>query len=95
MHKSALNTGALFFLVYLAHQDDLTIVDIGSQDVNGSLKNVSPPQHRYIGVDFSSSNGVDFVLTDPYEYPFDSGSIDCVVSSSCFEHSEFFWLYIS
>ena len=92
MHKSALSNGASFFQVYLAHRKDLTIVDIGSQDVNGSLRSVVPPQHRYIGVDFASGHGVDVVLTDPYVYPFDSDSVDCVVSSSCFEHSEFFWL---
>ncbi len=92
MHKSALSTGALFFQTYLANQEGLTIVDIGSQDVNGSLRSVAPPQHHYIGVDFASGNGVDVVLTDPYVYPFDSDSVDCIVSSSCFEHSEFFWL---
>jgi len=32
------------------------------------------------------------VLEDPYELPFEDDSLDVVVSSSCFEHSEFFWL---
>ena len=32
------------------------------------------------------------VITDPYSLPFDSESVDVAVSSSCFEHSEFFWL---
>ena len=35
---------------------------------------------------------MDCVLTDPYQLPFDDNSADIVVSSSCFEHSELFWL---
>ena len=63
---------------YLADREELTIVDIGSQDVTGSLRNVAPTQHRYIGVDFASGNGVDVVLTDPYVYPFDTGTIEII-----------------
>jgi SAM-dependent methyltransferase len=37
-------------------------------------------------------NGVDIVIRDPYRMPFPDVSTDVVVSSSCFEHSEFFWL---
>lgn len=32
------------------------------------------------------------MLSDPYQLPFDAGTFDVVVSSSCLEHSEFFWL---
>lgn len=32
------------------------------------------------------------VLDDPYKLPFADNSIDAAVSSSCFEHSEMFWL---
>ena len=32
------------------------------------------------------------VLEDPYKLPFDSDSVDIVICSSCFEHSEMFWL---
>jgi glycosyltransferase involved in cell wall biosynthesis len=35
---------------------------------------------------------VDVVITDPYNLPLESNSVDVVVCSSCFEHSEFFWL---
>jgi SAM-dependent methyltransferase len=42
-------------------------------------------------VDFVSGRGVDVVLQDPYELPFEDQSVDVVVCSSCFEHSEFFW----
>jgi SAM-dependent methyltransferase len=92
MHDTAMEIGAAFFNTYLKNASDLTIVDIGSQDVNGSLRSVAPKNNRYIGLDFEEGKGVDLVITDPYSLPFDSESIDVAVSSSCFEHSEFFWL---
>lgn len=92
MHDSAMKYGAAFFNAYLKNTKDLTIVDVGSQDVNGSLRSVAPPNNKYIGVDFVEAKGVDVVITDPYSLPFEDESVDAVVSSSCFEHSEFFWL---
>jgi len=68
------------------------VLDIGAQDVNGSLKRVVPKGFDYVGVDFVQGKGVDVVLDDPYNLPFDSDSADVVLSSSCFEHSELFWL---
>jgi len=92
MHDTAMEYGAAFFNTYLKNTKDLTIVDIGSQDVNGSLRSVAPPNNKYIGVDFLEAKGVDVVITNPYSLPFEDESVDAVVSSSCFEHSEFFWL---
>lgn len=92
MHDTAMEYGGAFFHTYLKNPVNLTIVDIGSQDVNGSLRSVAPPNNKYIGVDFADAKGVDVVITDPYALPFEDESVDVVVSSSCFEHSEFFWL---
>lgn len=92
MHPSALNFGKSFFDVYCNDLSDATVVDIGSQNVNGSLKDVCPPSLKYIGVDFVAGHGVDIILDDPYKLPFDDASVDVVVCSSCFEHSDFFWL---
>jgi len=92
MHDTAMEFGAAFFNTYLKNTKELTIVDIGSQDVNGSLRSVAPLNNKYIGLDFVEAKGVDVVITDPYSLPFEDESVDAVVSSSCFEHSEFFWL---
>ena len=92
MHDSAMKHGATFFNTYLSNAKNLTIVDVGAQDVWGSLRSVAPPNNKYIGVDFVKAKGVDVVITDPYSLPFEDESVDVVVSSSCFEHSEFFWL---
>lgn len=87
-----MSNGELFFSTYVARLGNVTVVDIGAQDVNGSLREVCPPNASYIGVDFETAKGVDIVIEDPYKLPFDSESVDVVVSSSCFEHSEMFWL---
>lgn len=95
MHPSAMTNGRYFFECYgksFLNTTDTCVVDIGSQDVNGSLKDVCPPQFRYIGVDFVEGKNVDVIISDPYTLPFDSESIDILVSSSCFEHAEMFWL---
>ena len=92
MHISALTAGRLFFETYAPHLGSATVVDIGAQDINGSLKEHCPPNLKYIGVDYVPGKGVDVVLQDPYSLPFKDSSIDVVVSSSCFEHSALFWV---
>lgn len=92
MHSTAMSNGKRFFDTYVARMRAPIVVEIGSQNVTGSLREVCPRGVRYIGMDFVEENGVDVVLSDPYELPLESESVDAVVSSSCFEHSEMFWL---
>lgn len=92
MHPSAKLNGEYFFKTYANFLYSPLIVEIGSQNVNGSLRDVAPLGSKYIGVDFVEGLGVDLVLTDPYSLPIPSSSADIVVTSSCFEHSEMFWV---
>lgn len=92
MHPSALINAKLFFQTYASTLQGATVIDIGAQNVNGSLKDVMPAHLSYVGVDFVAASGVDVVLEDPYQLPFESESVDIVVTSSCLEHSEMFWL---
>jgi SAM-dependent methyltransferase len=92
MHDTAMEYGQRFFETYVRGAKGLTIIDVGAQDICGSLRSVSPPDNTYIGVDFAEGKGVDIVIDDPYSLPFADQSVDVCVSSSCFEHAEFFWL---
>ena len=92
MHQSAMANASLFFGTYVSEGEGKLIVEIGSQDVNGSIRQVSPSGAKYIGVDFVQGKGVDIILDDPYVLPFQDGSVDVCLSSSVFEHSEMFWL---
>ena len=94
MHVSAMANCKAFFDCYgNAFADpNVRVVEIGSQDVNGTLRTAAPSHFEYVGVDFAEAKGVDIVLTDPYSLPFEDSSVDIFLSSSCFEHSEFFWV---
>lgn len=70
----------------------LNIIDIGSYDVNGSYKQFFlHPEWKYTGVDLAAGPNVDVVLESPYRLPFDSFSVDVIVSGQAFEHVEYFW----
>ncbi len=94
MHLTAMTNCRNFFDTYSsAFQDtDIRVVEIGSQDVNGSMRDCCPTHYSYVGADFVHGKGVDVVLDDPYSLPFDTSSVDFVLTSSCFEHSEMFWV---
>ena len=92
MHRSALENARIFFTTYLPNAAGEKVVEIGAQDLNGSLRQVAASNVSYVGVDFVQGNGVDVVLEDPYQLPFATDSVDVCLSSSVFEHSEMFWL---
>ena len=93
MHATALTNAELFLKTYApGPRPGLKVVEIGSQDVNGSLRQFSPRGAEYVGVDFVEGKGVDMVLDDPYKLPFADASVDLVLSSSVLEHSEMFWI---
>ena len=92
MHDTGIQNGKRFFETYARSMQSVTVLDIGAQNVNGSLKDVCPSSVKYIGVDFVAGKGVDVILEDPYKLPFEDESVEIIVSSSCFEHSEMFWL---
>lgn len=77
---------------YLDRARPLSVVDIGSQDVNGSYRALfEHPGWTYTGIDLEAGKNVDLVLESPYRLPFATRSVDVVVSGQAFEHVEFFW----
>ena len=92
MHDTAMQFGTLFFDTYLRDMQGITVVDVGSKDVNGSLRTQAHNTWNYLGADFDEGKGVDTIISDPDCLPFPDDYADAVISSSCFEHSEFFWL---
>jgi len=94
MHKSSYQRMNRFIEVYLDPDQETTILDLGSMDVNGSYRNLfNNPKWTYIGVDLDPGENVDCVIKDPYRWEeIADESIDVVVSGQAFEHVEFFWL---
>jgi SAM-dependent methyltransferase len=90
VHDTALKHGRLFFESYWQPSFEV-VVDLGSQDVNGSLRDCCPPDARYVGLDMEPGRGVDIVVEPGAPLPFADASVDVVVSTSAFEHDVFFW----
>ena len=72
----------------------LKVLDVGSQDVNGSYKELFQlPRFKYYGLDICKDKNVDIVLNRPYNWDIiPSEAFDIIISGSTFEHIEFFWL---
>ena len=94
MHNTAYENTKKFYSVYYEPKkaEDMTIAEIGSQNVNGSVRDIFPQNWKYIGMDIQEGNGVDITIENEYTFPLENESVDCVVTISCFEHSQMFWL---
>jgi SAM-dependent methyltransferase len=96
MHPSSFEKMAEFRRKYLTGREGepLTIIDLGSQDINGSYRPLfEQTSWRYLGIDMTAGPNVDIVLSDPYDWrEIHEQSADVVVSGQTFEHTEFFWL---
>ncbi len=77
-------------------QREAKVLDVGSYDVNGTLRPMIArhPGWRYTGLDVVAGPNVDVVSPDPYAFPFEDGAFDLVVSTSTMEHVEAIWRWI-
>ena len=89
MHDTALLAGGFFGKIYGAN--GMKVLDVGGQDVNGSLRG-SFAQMEYCSMDIEAGNGVDVICKPGEPFPFPDGYFDLVVSTSCFEHDPCFWM---
>ena len=91
MHFTASVAGNLFSSTYGGVNK--VVLDIGGKNVNGSLRSFFEEKGmKYICVDLEEDSSVDIVIKPGDKLPFDTGSIDLIVSTSCFEHDPCFWL---
>jgi SAM-dependent methyltransferase len=66
----------------------LRTLEIGSRDVNGSVRSLFTGE--YVGLDAQTGKGVD-VLATSWDIPFNRNTFDVVVSTSMLEHDRYFW----
>ena len=91
MHTTAEKNALWFFEKYVNKENQTKILEIGSRG-NSTIRNLKPDNSEYIGLDIEEGYNVDVISTDRYKLPFDDNTFDYVVSSSCFEHDECFWI---
>lgn len=91
MHHSAYLNAERFYNKYCKTEvGGKSVLDVGSYDVNGTLKPIFEKE-KYTGFDLDFGPNVD-IVGSAESLPFDNDSFDIIVSSSCFEHDDFFWL---
>lgn len=91
MHYTALKSGEAFSVSYGIPNG--LVIDIGGRDVNGSLRSFFETKGmRYVCVDMEADTSVDIVSPPGEKLPFEDGSVDLIISTSCFEHDPCFWL---
>ena len=91
MHHSAYLNAENFYHKYCESGiENKKILDVGSYDVNGTMKPIFE-RGQYIGLDMESGPNVD-VVGISHDIPFKNDTFDIVISSSCFEHDDMFWI---
>lgn len=75
MHDTAYEIGQKFLEVYWTDQFS-RILDVGSRDINGTLRDFCPPAADYIGLDLEPGAEVDVVVGLAAPFPFDDELFD-------------------
>jgi SAM-dependent methyltransferase len=89
MHQSVID-----WVAAVASQLDcagLKILEVGSYDVNGSVRPLFRGAESYTGIDFRSGPGVDIVM-NAHALHFADESYDIVISTEMLEHDDEFWV---
>lgn len=68
--------------------DDKKILEVGSLNINGSLRDIFKKPSEYIGCDLAPGSGVD-IISRAHELKYEKDYFDVSLSAECFEHDEF------
>jgi SAM-dependent methyltransferase len=91
MHDTAFHIGTLAMNIYADLRTD-SVLEIGSQSFNGSLRENALPTTRYVGIDIEEGEGVDLVAEPGRPFPVNDAEFDLVMATSVFEHDPCFWM---
>ena len=86
MHPTSLQKMKELFQTFKVQKCNL--LDVGSQDVNGTYKDLCGPGIIYTGLDLVKGKNVDIVAPDIYHWPIPNDTYDVVISGQCLEHVE-------
>jgi SAM-dependent methyltransferase len=86
MHKAAWDYVADAVTKYNLDQPELTVIDLGGRNVNGTVRDLFPNVARYVALDLRAAPGVD-IVADAATAQLDE-RFDVVVSTELLEHAE-------
>lgn len=90
MHDTAYRIGGMVMNTYLP-SSNAHVLEIGSFNVNGTLRDHAPAGMNYVGLDFEAGDGVDIVITGRDDWNVPDDHFDLVMASSVLEHDPEFW----
>ena len=68
--------------------DSVSTLEVGSLNINGSVRQFFTNPKEYVGIDLGPGPGVDMVCYG-HEAPFPKNYFDTSISCECFEHDEY------
>jgi len=72
---------------------DMDVLEIGSYNVNGSIRHLFKDARSYTGADIEPGPGVDRILPEPYNWRI-RAAYDLVVSANTLEHVAWPWAWM-
>ena len=89
MHDESLQLMQGFINKYLNPNERLNILDVGSQNINGTYRGFFTPNCNwtYTGGDTAQGSNVDIVFKEPYDWNL-SEQYDVIISGQTLEHVE-------
>ena len=91
MHETVATTFDAFIRNYISEVEHFSVLEVGSANVNGGLRDHKLPNMDWVGVDLVNGSGVDHVIKVGDKLPFNNNSFDLLIASSVFEHDVQFW----
>jgi hypothetical protein len=73
---------------YPQHFDNVSVIEIGSLNINGTVRDFYTNTTKYVGVDLDEGRDVDLVM-EGQDVDLPDKSFDVAVSAECFEHNPY------
>lgn len=94
MHPNSMRLMSDFANQYREIWTGKKVLDIGSQDINGSYRELFSGCQEYIGVDIIPGKGVDVLAKDIDKMPFADETFECIISGQTLEHAAHPWILV-
>jgi SAM-dependent methyltransferase len=93
MHPESLRHMKMAFRTHLAPMGAGKVLEVGSKSQRQEYRRLFEANGwAFTGADLGAGANVDCVLEDPFRFPFEDNSFDCIISGQMLEHNTMFWL---